>query len=386
MKKQDFSDMLRKEMDGVRVSPALRRRTLDAARKKEEPIVMKKMSAALVCALMILAISSVALAAAARMGMLDFAGRYMGAEKPTQDMAAYIESPDIALEDAYVTANVRELYYDGLLVRAVIDVTPKGNAMLVALDAEPEMPFANLTGDYTIDGPNDPTTVADYYLQHGFERFIVVDAGLRDHEQSLGGSADYLYNEDDGSVTLYVQEEFLQYAVSRDVELMLATLVNTVCEVGGELTQTTATLHLTAAVEPETYESAAPADFPGAGVRVERLTVTRSPMELNYAIEYTVTDRETYDALDGGLFFEFIDPDADESLPMYERRLLDGLSGGSGVSMANPEEDIATATQFVQRGTLGVSELHERYWLSAYSAWEMTRFEMREIAMEKVEE
>lgn len=383
MKKNDFSDMLKREMDAMRVDPGLHRRTMEAARKKEEPIVMKKMSAALVCALLIVAVSAVALAAA-RMGMLDFAGRYQNAQVPGEDVSGYIQNDAAVLENEYVTANVRELYYDGRRVRTVIDVTPKGNAMLAAFDADPMLAMASLTGEPVPEDAKDLPTIRDYYDEHGFEQYIVVDAGVVNEDMTTG-SADRVYNAGDGSITLYVDSEFGTNQASREVDLVMTLRVNEACAEGGELIRMQTPLALTAVTDTETYVSTEPADFPAVGVRVDRLTVVKTPMELNYTIEYTVTDREAYAATQGGLFFEFIDPDADESLPVYERRLKDGMSGGSGAWPVDAE-DPEQATKFVQCGTLGVGELRESYLLGAYDCFEKTRFDTAEIKMKEADE
>ena len=383
MKKDDFGAKLREEMNAVRVDPGLRRRTLDAARKKEEPIVMKKMSAAFVCALLIVAVSAVALAAAARMGMLDFAGRYQNAQVPGEDVSGYIQSNAAVLENEYVSANVRELYYDGRRVRTVIDVTPKGNAMLAAFDADPMLPMASLTGEPVPEDAKDLPTIRDYYDEHGFEQYITVSAGVANEDWTTV-SADYVYNAGDGSITLYMDSAFGTDQASREVDFVMAMQVNEACAEGGELIRMQTPLALTAVADTETYVSIEPADFPTVGMRVDRLTVVATPMELNYTIEYTVTDREAYAATQGGLFFEFIDPDADESLPWYERRLKDGMSGGSGIWPVDTQ-DPELATKFVQRGTLGVGELRESYLLGAYDCFEKTRFELVEIRMEKAE-
>ena len=83
MKREELSRSLHRQMEGVQVSPQLRRQTLDAAQGKEgRPIMKRKLSAALVAALIIAALSAVALAAAGRTGMLDFLARYQGAYIP----------------------------------------------------------------------------------------------------------------------------------------------------------------------------------------------------------------------------------------------------------------------------------------------------------------
>ena len=64
MKRDEFMMQLHRELDGVRVSPALRQQTIAAAQGKGEPIVKRKMTFALAAALMAVLLCAAALAAA----------------------------------------------------------------------------------------------------------------------------------------------------------------------------------------------------------------------------------------------------------------------------------------------------------------------------------
>lgn len=95
------------------------------------------------------------------------------------------------------------------------------------------------------------------------------------------------------------------------------------------------------------------------------------------AIEYSVTDREAFDGTQGGLWFEFIDPQK-EGEP-WEQRLAAGLTGSGSAGAVDPQEE--EPVQFCQRETLGRNELHEVYTLRAFDAWEKGRYETHEIRM-----
>ena len=128
---------------------------------------------------------------------------------------------------------------------------------------------------------------------------------------------------------------------------------------------------------PNVYVSEAGADYPGAGVRVDRVVLEVKPHEIAAAIEYSVTDREAFDGTQGGLWFEFIDPQK-EGEP-WEQRLAAGLTGGGSAGAVDTQEE--EPVQFCQRETLGRNELHEVYTLRAFDAWEKGRYETREIRM-----
>ena len=107
------------------------------------------------------------------------------------------------------------------------------------------------------------------------------------------------------------------------------------------------------------------------------MTVTTKPLEMDYAIEYTVVDAEKFAQTDDGLWFEFIDPNSREEQP-YDQRLKEGFSSMRSVE---PVDD----THFRQIGTLSLSEKADRYTLRAYECWEKRRFDTHEIRMKKAE-
>ena len=108
MKRDEFRMQLHRELDGVRVSPALRQQTIAAAQGKGEPIVKRKMTFALAAALMAVLLCAAALAAAGRWGMLDFVGRYQGSYIP-EDAQDYVKTNVLTMENEWVTVTVREL-------------------------------------------------------------------------------------------------------------------------------------------------------------------------------------------------------------------------------------------------------------------------------------
>ena len=131
------------------------------------------------------------------------------------------------------------------------------------------------------------------------------------------------------------------------------------------------------AVENETTVSVEPVEYESIGVRVDRVTMTAKPLEMDYAIEYTVVDAEKFAQTDDGLWFEFIDPNSTETEP-YAQRLKDGFSRRGEVT---PMDD----THYRQTGTLSLDEKADCYTLRAYECWEKRRFDTHEIRMKKEE-
>ena len=124
------------------------------------------------------------------------------------------------------------------------------------------------------------------------------------------------------------------------------------------------------------FESREPVMFEQVGVRVDKLRLEQRSMEIYARIEYTVVDPDAYAKTDGGLWFEFIDPESTADKP-HEQRLSDGPTGFGEVHGLND-------TTFVQSDSLGMNELHSVYTLRAYECWEKQRFDTHEIPVYEV--
>jgi len=392
MKKEAFASQLQDGLADVRVSPRLRRRTLDAIQGKEPVIMKKKLSVGAVCALMILAIAAVALAAATHVGMFDFIGRYQDTYIP-EDAQSYVQTDVLSLSNELVSVNLRELYYDGHVARLTLDVTPRDpHILLMGVDSTLEDNWQNLVRLNRDWDDTDKHTVAEYAAQQGFTSAYVINAYVDEVAtgEVTGGSMDYNLSED-GVLTHYAQMDFMEAQPTRETTLHVtlspySTLLGKDSRRTGEKIELETPLTLDASRharqtdEPTAYESTEPIDFPNVGVRMDSLRIDVTAQELYVTIDYTVTDRDAYAATDNGLWFEFIDPESAETEP-YKQRLSAGLSGGGSVAPVD-SNDPEKATQFRQQQTLGLNELRDTYTLRAYSAWEKTRYDTRIVEME----
>ncbi len=388
MTKDDFTARYRAEMADVQVSPQLKRQTLDAIEGKEQPIVKKKLSAAFVLAVIIVLACAAALAAA-RSGILDFAGRYTHSYTPA-DAQDYVENTNLTLENDLVTVKLTELYYDGLVSRMTVDVIPKEpTTLLLGNDMLPEDNWQNMTHLNGGWDESDTRTALDVYREGGYQTMLSVDCHLKGTDGVYAGSGDYNWNED-GTLTLYQQVLFESMQPTQKAELVVSLFPFEITEEGDRLLveegmKLSAPLTLQqVAYENETYVSTEPADYPSIGVRVDEIRLEVRPQDIHYTIAYTVTDREKYNATDHGLWFEFIDPESTETDP-WDQQLQSGMAGlgGAGPTDGKSMEEAVT---FRQTDTLGRNELHETYFLRAYESWEKERFETCTFTMKKVEE
>lgn len=395
MTREEMTKRLREETAGVHADPALRARTLRAVRRettgKDEPIVKKKISLAFVAALVAVMMGAVALAAANRWGLLDFAGRSSVPLYIPEDAQRYVETDVLTIDSEAASIAVRELYYDGRTVRATIDMTPKGEGvLLVGPDMDADMPMVNL---YAGVG-EDMRPLHQAVQEEGYAQVYATDAGFWS-DADMDGTMDFVLGED-GTLTMFVQQAYADDLPERDVELRVDFLPFQMPMAAGDgadweksivevkpikLTAAKAdvdTTNLPAGAIPGTYVNVEPVAYPSVGVRVDRVLIEEKPHELYATVDFTVTDWEAYEKTDGGLWFEFIDPEKPGDEP-WQQRLTDGLSGGGSVMALEP--DAPRPASFRQTGTLGKNELHDSYTLRAFECWEKERFETHTFEM-----
>ena len=403
MTRKELAERLRRETDGVHASAALMQRTLRAAQGKEEnqPVMMKKMTLAVAFALIAVTLCAAAIAAANRWGMLDFVDRYAVDHYIPEDAQTYVQTDVAQLENEWVTVSIRELYYDGRTSRMTVDVTPKAeHVLLVGEDTCLSDPFINLTHEYVMDGENDMRTVYQVIGEEGYEAVYAATSCTFDAAQGItGGSMDYILGED-GTLTIFQQEEYAENRPQREVTFQAIIMpYDTPLDPDGyanydkrETLEATITMTSSASPTdvpvgegevPNVYVSREPIEYPSVGVRVDRLMIEVKPQDIYAIIDYTVTDAEAFEKTDRGLWFEFIDPDREidpaREGTYVQQRLTSGLSGGGMVMPL--DDDKETPTMYRQTETLGRNELHDAYTLRAFDCWEKKRYETHAFAM-----
>ncbi|MGN0991042.1 MAG: hypothetical protein ACI4O4_06255 [Candidatus Ventricola sp.] len=402
MTRKELAERLRTETDGVHAAPVLVQRTLRAAYGKEEkPVMKKKIAWAAAIALLAVMLCAAAIAAANRWGMLDFIDRYAVDHYIPEDAQTYVQTDVAQLENEWVTVSIRELYYDGRTSRMTVDVTPNAeHVLLVGEDICLSDPFINLTHEYVMDGENDMRTVYQVIGEEGYEAVYAATSCTFDAEHGItGGSMDYILGED-GTLTIFQQEEYAENRPQREVTFQAILMpYDAPLDPEGYANYAArktleATIKMTASVTstdalvvegeiPNVYVSREPAEYPSVGVRVDRVMIEVKPQDIYAIIEYTVTDMEAYVKTEHGLWFEFIDPDREidpgQEGDYVRQRLTSGLSGGGMVSPIDDDRD--EPTMYRQTETLGRNELHETYTLRAFNCWEKDRYETHTFEM-----
>ena len=381
MKEKEISDALRGSMNAVHLSPELRAKTLYAMRGSEErrPKMKRKFSAALAFALVGVLVVAVALAVANRKGVLDFLS-YSEATLP-ENAADYVQTDVAAGEQDGLHAVVREVVYDGHRLWATVDINMDGEKpLLTGLDyGLDEEKWAWLRHD---ESETDDRTILDVYKAENYTDAYYIVASVYDESDDQNTSCE-AHLQDDGTLTFYESISFEQAKAEREITVSVRAFKYEEKDGRMNLNQKPMAelkLRFTAkasAVDEETIVSVEPVEYESIGVRVDRVTMTEKPLEMDYAIEYTVVDAEKFAQTDDGLWFEFIDPNSREEQP-YDQRLKEGVFS---VGSVEPVDD----THFRQIGTLSLSEKADRYTLRAYECWEKRRFDTHEIRMIKAE-
>ena len=385
MKEERVSDALHDAMNDVRLSPELRAKTLYAMRGSGErsPKMKRKFSAALVFALVAVLAVAVALAVANRAELLDYMNASSNAQIP-YDAASYIKQGTESGEGNTFSLNVREKFYDGRTLRLTVDVTAKApKTLLYGLDFFPEDSWQDLI-TLTYDGvdPSDERSILDVYHENGYEQMMRIRLNvLSQAEDDFANTTQEVVLNEDGTLTFFYVKEFETDEPTREIELSASAKEMTEkdgkTESGDEETVEAAFTVEKENSDEETAVSAEPVEYESIGVRVDKVTMTTGPLEINYAIEYTIIDAEKFKQTDDGLWFEFIDPDSTASEP-YAQRLKDGFSRTGEVA---PVDD----THYRQTGMLSLDEKADTYTLRAYECWEKQRFDTHEIQMKKAE-
>lgn len=351
---EEFRASINRQLAGMKGDPQLAEQIMNDQTK--EPMTVRKPVLSMAFAVVLLCVLSAGALAAAlgAWGVMDFAGRHIGACVPPQ-YADCIVREDTVIETEQLTCTVQESYYDGRILRVTAHVVPKASVLL--------LPGDMLPGDLHPEHPD--TSLAAYaQLHHGSRMACVAIGGA--YEDSQSGIL-----HEDGSATLYLQCIFGDEQPSREAELSLVYMP-VIAQADGSSRGDASAREITPvpmsfkAAPVKTFVCRNAMDFPGTGVQVTEVLLTVTPLEIRYVIEYAVTDLAVYQAHGQALWFEFVaDGDA----------VSDGLTGSACAGRADgchftPDE---TGTVYRQTGTIGLDAFGGQYAIRAYNAMDKTR-------------
>ena len=383
MKNDQVTNAMREAMHSVHVSPRLRARTLYAMRGKQERSyqMKRKISVVMACALIGVMLVTVALAVVNHTGVLDFIKRY-DVTLP-ENATDYVQTDVASAESDGLHAAVREAIYDGRRLRMVVDLSMDGEKpLLTAMDCSLNDPFAWLRRDGSEDGSR---TVLDAYRSDGYTELYYLSTSISDgaEEDTMNSYSGDFTLQEDGTLTCYYEICFMDDLPQRSFTFS-STAIQYVEKDGTmqldrdhPIAKVDVNFDLTATeITEERYVSDAPVEYESIGVRVDQVTMTVKPLEIDYVISYTITDPEKYAVTDEGLWFEFIDPNSTEAEPSAQR-----LKAGVTAMDTAGNQDLTKVQE--QDGSLALSELRDTYTMRAYECWNKQRFETHEIHMVK---
>ena len=394
----EFRESMDRRLSAMKAEPWLAQRIIAA--EGGEKTVAKKLSVSMILVIALIAVLATGALAATlgAWGIIDFAGNHYGAYIPPK-YEDCIKSENVTAETESLSVNIRESYYDGTLLRVTADVTPKQPVFLLGEGVYPEDPaFDSLPGL-----ESEEITVA----QAARDRFEGRMAEIVMYtDESTSASGDCRMN-DDNSATLYIEEVFDDEQKDRDVTLHLSYIpirdLPAEAESGGvsgegeeefdpfdfdrqETVDIPMTFH---SAETKTFVCDRPMDFPSVGVQVTKVTIKATPLEILYNIDYAVTDLAKFEAQEGGLWFEFIDPQSTAADP-YDQCLVSGLTSiGTARRVDDESEDeagqpVEVGTAYCQRDSIGLNALSDEYTLRVREFMEENRYESITFRVEEV--
>lgn len=153
----------------------------------------------------------------------------------------------------------------------------------------------------TYDGvdTSDERSILDVYRENGYEQMMRVQMNvLSQAEDDFADTTQEVVLNDDGTLTFFYVKEFETDEPTRAIKLSASA--KKVTEKDGKTESgEEETVEIAFTVEKEnddgeTTVSAEPMEYESIGVRVDKVTMTAGPMEINYTIEYTVVDAEKF--------------------------------------------------------------------------------------------
>lgn len=343
--------------------------TLHKLEKQEEEKPMRKFSASLVLVLSLLLLTAVAFAAVTQWGVLDFLGGYENGGEVLPEAAELVQS-DVGQEGGQTesaTFALREALMDGTDLYMVVAIQPNDpKTLLLGVDAMPSDPISMLLRDNEED-----TTIMDYAYQNGYDTLMrtnIYDAVGELGQEGVVDSLDYRL-EEDGTLVYIIYGSARTSEDTLPVELVCTVTPFVDITVDDSLDvelrkESRLSFTLEAKPQGETLVSTKPTVYTDCGVRVDSLTLTKSPMATYVEVIFTVIDEAQYALTDDGLWFEFLTEDGEV--------IQDSVIGGGEVG---PLEG-APAGTYVQRISLtALSNLPERVVMRGYNCWEKNRYE-----------
>ncbi|MGN1251017.1 MAG: hypothetical protein ACI4XW_13160 [Candidatus Spyradocola sp.] len=349
---ENFKACIRRTLDDLSVPPE--RRIIPM---KRNHLSRKARIGALIAAATLLLTTIAAGAAAIHYNVFDFLNPIQA--QPLPEATQLVQTPQATAQAAQspVSFSVREALYDGVHANVLVAATPMDDSvLLLPADANPDYSVADL-------GLEGTQTIAQYAAEHGKTKLYslsVIDQAALNGSEGFTTSLDFR-TEPDGTLVICISGDHSAVQPGTPVELICTATpvdVNTGERDASATERTPLSFTLDSTGDPQQHTFATPTVYEHAGVTIQSVELKSTALGLYYTIHGKVTDKATFDALEDGLFFWFLD-DNGEQLP--------GSAAVPGGSLSFPDEN----GEFVQEGALAPTEtLPDSLTIAAINLWE----------------
>lgn len=280
MTERDLERILTQSVQDVHLSDAARRR-IRLATKEERPVRMKKFVA---IALAVVLMLSVSVGIAEELGLFDFLARTMG--QTVLPGANELVKTDVAYgETDAVTYTIKQAVYDGKSVSLLVEMRAKDEKTFLMGQAwMPDEPIRDYQYFTVGIDPNDERTIAQYAADNGYTRFANTSVEIN--------AGDYYGHDEWNNNVLTVLYSFSAEGDKLDLPIEYYSRTYTL-DSTDEPQRVQATITLKACDPLWTVSSDESFDAPGFGIRVDGITLTGTPVQSYWTINYTVTNVET---------------------------------------------------------------------------------------------
>jgi hypothetical protein len=184
------------------------------------------------------------------------------------------------------------------------------------------------------DVPMDQT-LSSWALENGYTPFSAAVHLNGGDDSSSGGSSDSLDEQflDDGSIVYVITTTGIQFEPGQELSLICTLSPYLLFEGRFDFkNHEETTLNFTIGEIPQlpSVASSQAIEFTAAGIVVDYMKLTSSPLATYCELEFTVVDTEMFASYNGGLFIRLLDTDG--------QQYLDGLGGGGGLGSIPGDE------------------------------------------------
>ena len=342
--------------------------------------VKRKLTYSLVLAIVMLLIAATALAAAITngFGLMDFWKDTRDNVEIPEDAGQYIEH-DLAVEETeHFTVRFREAVYDGKTCHIVYDVIPRSKELLLFDKPLDEYWYAQTRLNNDIEEMlEDGRTILDRWDEGGYTSGWQVDIDVGSDTENIGEmSSRGVLDEETGIYTGQIDVSMGSLKEERTLWFNVRMLPmkdmhdeESMDYDHDEYVHMERTFHAAMSGEEVILVNTNPVLFPSIGVQVDQVRLMVLPQEIQYQIDYSLTDATLYHSI-------FDDhPDADHTVTLLPGfrfvqatrdsdepvALSKGITGNFSGYSVDEEKGL-----YRQTGSLGRSNFSDTYTLCAY--------------------